>query len=380
MKLSALSSVNNQTYIQKQQKQVHKNHTAQSYNNSFSLPDYKVTFGMARIDMQKLKKNYEIKTKYLTPDDKGNIPAFYMEAEALSELLDEVDKLDYRAVLNLLETKNEKNGKSILHDADLAKQKVVHENLNKYPNKVLTLMEMYIEPDNEGQLPAHTFTDTKQFELLRDTLNKSLLKKIYTTETRHDHYLPFHTYGINKLDHLQAEVIRYFEDDEETLKKIFLHEDCGYDYPLPAGPESASEFVKVFKDDDKFLESYFFSEDEVSEVKDKKTLRNFYNSLSKDTCKILFNALHEQLIDTNPKILKELYTHNKEDGSPLSELPEHAERVLNLITDSDLSEEDSLKVLKFNKGILEKYNVQDLDLIESYLEDKVRENQAISPK
>lgn len=378
MKLSALSSVNNQTYVQKQQKQVHKNHTAQSYNNSFNLPDYKVSFGMARIDLQELKKDYEIKTKYLTPDDKGNIPAFYMEAEALSELLDEVDKLDYRAVLNLLETKNEKNGKSIIHDADLAKQKVVHEKLNKYPNKVLALMEMYIEPDNEGQLPAHTFTDAKQFELLRDTLNKSLLKKIYTTETKDEKAFPSHTYGVMKLDHLQAEVIKTFDDDKDTLKRIFLSADSDGDYPMLAGPASALEFIKVFKNDDNVLESYFLGKNKSEGSADEVILNGFYLP-DNDFPKVL-DTIHEQLIDSNPKILKELYTHNYNYREPISLTGEHAKRIMQLVTDSDLNEKDSLEVLKFNKEILKEYNVKDLNLIELYLEDKVRENKAISQK
>lgn len=374
MSIKAISQVTLTNKIQNQSKSNPTKTTSLQTGNSYQLPSYHVSFGMARIDLEKLKTGLYERDIYFKTDEDGNIPARAMDEEMLKATVDKLNNTENAVyVFDLFKTKNPLTGELIAHSPKEGVLKVMSESLLKHPNGEEILKKIYLTPDNHGCLPVHTFSRLEDHKEMARFFNNAELAEIYTTETKNQKLLPS---DIAKKDGVNAYIIELFEDNtDKTLKEIFLHENNNHnEHPKLNGPKDMKAFLKAFNDNDVSLENYF-----IESYDEKYFSREFLSSsiFPSETIDML-NQLHSQLIGSFPHLLKDIYTLPILCSTSLKNQlhdnikPDYAKNIMDLITNSDLDLEDSLEVLEVNKEFLEEQNIEDLDIVEDYLKNAIK--------
>ncbi len=348
--------------------------TAAANTNTTKLPGYQVSFGMARINMADLIKTKEIDEKYFKPDSVGNIPARKMDSDELRALVAELKEKDPAMVIKLFTTKNEKTGQLIAHYPEAGVLNVMKHSLEKLPENYKqkgkdALSAIYQTTDKLGRLPIHTIDNVLDLATIKDSIALDTFKESLLKQDKENGQIPSHVWGSSKMN---AYILEKFTNDKDFLENMFSIEDSYGDETYLRGAADTFEWCRVFKDDVDILKQKFMTENVDKEWVATDFVNHWSDDESGNDC---IDALHNSLKDSHPEILKDIYTMEDGDGHKLSERvldkKYFADKVMNLIVDSDLSSEDSLKLLQDNKVLLQNNNVENLDLVEKYLQNQV---------
>lgn len=361
-------------------------------SNSFEFPRYNaynVSFGMARLDTEKIKKISELENKYFKPDEFGDTEGYNKFHLYYRAVVNELMEVEPKLVEKLFTTQNGEKQKLIAHSvygSDNKKQKFMNETVLKLENGQEILNRIYLTEDSQGNIPAHYFNDIENFKDMIKVLDKDTLKKVLLADNNSKKDIP----GTNKSvkDGVRAIIMEQFADDKKVLKDVVFHTNLKQDYPALQGKEDLEMFLKLFADDKESIRKYFIKNKKI-ENKNKNKIRNFFikNKEQSNNNKqyltdflkmvnrkqVLLDAMHNSFMETDPKLLKDIYTLSNEEGFMLNYDRASAltENMLQLITNSDLSAEDSLEVLSKNRNFLSRHTDISLDLIEKYLNEQI---------
>lgn len=381
--------------LNRQNKLSEKNIKPSQNTNSFEFPRYNasnISFGMARLDMEKIKKVSELENKYLKPNGLGDTEGYNKFQIYYRTIVSELMAVEPKLVEKLFTTKNGEKQKLIAHSvygSDNNKQKFMCDSVLKLENGQELLKRIYLTEDSQGNVPAHYFSDTENFKVMIKVLDKDTLKKVLLADNTAEKDIP----GSNKAvkDGVRAIIMEQFADDKKVLKDIVFHTNLKQNYPVLQGKEDLEMFLKLFADDKESIRKYFIKNVKTeNENKNKNTIKNLFKKKNKEQTnnnkeyltdffktvnrkQVLLDAMHNSFMETDPKLLKDIYTLSNEEGFMLNydRASAFAENMLQLITDSDLSPEDSLEVLSKNRDFLSRHTEISLDLVEKYLNEQI---------
>lgn len=388
--ITSVSLVN--SALSRQNKVTEKNTKTSQNTNSFEFSRYNaynVSFGMARLDKEKIEKVSELENKYFKPDKFGDTEGYNKFDHYYRTVVNELMAVEPKLVERLFTTKNGERQQLIAHSVygtDNNKQKFMCDSVLKLENGQELLNRIYLTEDSQGNVPAHYFGNIENFKVMIEVLDKDILKKVVLADNNVNKDIP----GTNQAvkDGVRAIVMKQFADDKKALKDIVFHTNLKQDYPTLQGKEDLEMFLKLFADDKESIREYFIK-NQKTENENKNKLRSFFMK-SKGQSKnnkeyltdflkmvnnkqVLLDALHNSFIETHPKLLKDIYTLKNEEGVMINHnrASALAKNMLQLITDSDLSAEDSIEVLSKNRDFLSKHTDMSLDLIEEYLKEQI---------
>lgn len=395
MAIKEVTSVSLVNSASSRQNKVAVRNTKPSQNtNSFEFPRYNaynVPFGMARLDTEKIEKVSELENKYFKPNEFGDTGGYNNFHLYYRTVVNELMEVEPKLVEKLFTTKNGEKQKLIAHSvygSDNKKQKFMNDSVLKLENGQEILNRIYLTEDSQGNIPAHYFSDIENFKEMMKVLDKDTLKKVVLADNNPKKEVPGEdTFG---KDGIRAVIMEQFAEDKKTLNEIVFHKNLKNEYPALQGKEDLEMFLKLFADDKESIRKYFIKNKKVeNKNKNKNKIRNFFikNKEQSNNNKeyltdffkmvnrkqVLLDAMHNSFIETDPKLLKDIYTLSNEEGYMLNYDRASAltENMLQLITNSDLSAEDSLEVLSKNRDFLSRHTDISLDLIEEYLNEQI---------
>lgn len=355
--------------------------------NFFELPNHNVAFG-ARINIDKFKKKERDYDKYFVQDKYGFLPASFINAQELSNVCKELEDINPQLLIKLFTSTNETDGGVIAHEPEDDTLKVMNTFLLKLNNGKEILKNIYLKPDNAGNLPAHTFCTHNDIEYMCSVLDADTIAKIYSTKNN-DGYKPSEESNIDDGDF--AYIANLLKDNKSALNSIIFDNEKGEDYVswVLYGDEDLKAFLTIYENEPELIRKYFISNNGKTEnCPDKPCKEGLRDDIFKDVSAEFMRVLKNRLIDKDPALLKDIYTLTDSDGYLLTTLATvnntdiHnvlAADMMELITNSDLNEKDSLEVLNQNYSFLQNRcsdvkGIDELPLIKKYLEEQIAKN------
>lgn len=385
MHIKSLSPVSYSKNFTAQSGQSVSQQSANNNTNSFELPRYNPAFS-ARIDIESLRQNKDFYDKYFLTDETGTMPVQRMDNKQLSNLCESLLKVDPKLVQTLFTTHNQKTGEVVAHNPKPGVLAAMNSAVSKLDNSSDVFKLIYFARDNKQNMPAHTFTYFDDIETMCDVLDNETIAYIYGSRNKADK----NPLEMSKGDGVFAYIADKLDYDKKDLHKVVfnLNKNFNAGSAVLYGPADLEAFMKVYSDDPDTLRNFFISVDK-SDRNQKYLNYNVMNNLidggyAAESLHLLFKSL----VNSNPSLLKDIYTRPDTDGTLLYNnieidgtpviplvLDTLAKDMINLVSDSDLNAKDSLEVLSKNYEFLSDRTVEtntaklpeDLPLIREYL-------------
>lgn len=373
MEIKSISAANFAAKAKKHQtqSQVVTNNTAGQITE---LPNYKsavMSFGMARIDLDKVRKlnKEDIQERYLRQDKQGNIPACRKIQYGLDTHCEEAYNTNPQIIKEIFTTRFGADKQLIAHKASAEKLEIMHKFVNKLPDSEEILKDIYTTRDAEGRFPAHYFESPEQLRVMIESLDTMTLKYIFKGQDNDASKSPLHYYE-NKEDMISAVLLMIDfisqESIDNSMSDIFLQKNRFGDGVSVKKFGELSHLLNTFKDNEEFLDKFTSTESFKS---------NFINNYHE----MLQDLVHYRLKDECPDTLYKLYkdTSSKIFGLNNDKSKDLAKNIFDLVSNSDLSPEKSLSLLTQTEKGLKKYfntkyyNIKDVDIIKKELEKTI---------
>lgn len=343
-------------------------------SNNFELPGYKMSFGMAHVDVPKIKRVYELSEKYTTTVD----------ANPLKTRLDEIESTELKEICNEIVEKEQsflpviftkptdfQTKRLIAHKPAEGVLKVMNDFIKENcANAEEILKKIYLTPDVNGQIPLMTFDRVEDIIEMNNALSEKDALDVY----RYKNPKEPNKHMIFELDKegMIAEVIKKLSNSKEALKGILFATDYNNNF-VNMGGVDIKQFLETYKNDKSTIVKYLFTDGDrpyslntllLGSAEDD-TINNIFSFLTQ-------NRNYDLLISLCSN--KDRYDHLFTDAVNPFNATTLNDNIMKLITDSDLTIRDSLDMLKKNINFLCKHNgVGVMNMIEENLNEQLRE-------